>query len=380
MPLKKLKVCTIVGTRPEIIRLSSVIKKIDLYCDHFLLHTGQNYDYELNQVFFKDLGLREPDAYLNAAGDNPAATIANVITHTYNKLLEIKPDAILVLGDTNSCLSALSAKRLKIPVFHMEAGNRAFDQRVPEEINRKIIDHISDINLTYSERAAENLRREGLPSQQIFKLGSPMAEVLHDNIKKITNSEILSTLSLKQHNYFLLSVHREENVSTPKKLQLLCQVLDALVSTYGLDIVFSTHPRTKKAIEDNRLNINKKVKLLKPFCFSDYVHLQINAKATLSDSGTITEESSILNFPALNLREVHERPEGMDEGSVTLVGFNVERILQSLNYLESQTRGEQRVLNIVKDYECLNVSDKVVRILHSYTDYINNFVWKKELS
>lgn len=375
--LKKLKVATIVGTRPEVIRLSRVIKKLDQYCAHILVHTGQNYDYELNEIFFEDLGIRKPDYFLNAAGSSPITTIGNVMIAVDKILEKVNPDAVLVLGDTNSCIAILPAKRRQIPTFHMEAGNRCFDQRVPEEINRRIVDHIADINLTYSSIARDYLLREGLPPDMVIKTGSPMFEVLNTYTNQIHSSDILNQLMLKPYQYFLVSAHREENIESDKNFECLSDTLNDIAKRYKLPIIVSTHPRTKHKIEQKGIILNPLIQLLKPLSFTAYNHLQISAKAVLSDSGTISEESSILNFPALNIREAHERPEGMEEGAVMMVGVNKERILQGLNILENQMRGEHRELNIVKDYDTLNVSDKVLRIIHSYTDYVNHVIWKK---
>ena len=375
--MPNLKVMTVVGTRPEIIRLSRVIYKLDQHVDHVLVHTGQNYDYELNGVFFSELGIRKPDVFLDAAGKNSAETIGKVIIAADRALEDHNPDAMLILGDTNSCISAIAAKRRKVPVFHMEAGNRCFDFRVPEEINRRIVDHTSDINLTYSEIAREYLLREGFPPDQVIKTGSPMREVLNYYKLGIESSDILQRLELGAHNYFLVSSHREENVDAPDNLRAFFKVLNALAERFGLPVIVSTHPRTRKRMDDLGLVANDLVRFQKPFGFFDYVRLQTMACAVLSDSGTITEESSILNFPALNLREVHERPEGVEEGAVMFVGMSVERILQGLSILRSQGRGEQRDLRMVSDYETQNVSDKVVRIILSYTDFINRKVWRK---
>ncbi|WP_423680126.1 non-hydrolyzing UDP-N-acetylglucosamine 2-epimerase [Undibacterium sp. WLHG33] len=376
--MKKLKVMTIVGTRPEIIRLSRVIPKLDLFCEHYLVHTGQNYDFELNEVFFNDLKIRKPDAFLNAAGSTAAETIGKVIISSDQVLDRFKPDALLILGDTNSCISAVSAKRRKIPIFHMEAGNRCFDFRVPEEINRKIVDHTSDINLTYSEIARSYLLREGLPPDQVIKTGSPMREVLEYFKDQITASDILQKLNLNHGEFFVVSSHREENVDNPRNLAKLFLALDKIVEKYKLPIIVSTHPRTRKRIEEQGIVANPLVQFHKPFGFFDYIHLQMNARAVLSDSGTITEESSILNFPALNLREVHERPEGVEEGAVMMVGLEVDRIMQSLEILETQGRAEIRTLQIVEDYSPINVSDKILRIIQSYTDFVNRKTWRKD--
>lgn len=377
--MKKMKVMTIVGTRPEIIRLSRVIDKLDRYCEHVLVHTGQNFDYELNQVFFDDLGIRKPDHFLNSAeGSRSAAqTIGNVITAVDFLLEQASPEAVLILGDTNSSLAAIPAKRRKVPVFHMEAGNRSFDLRVPEEINRRIVDHTADINLTYSTIAREYLLREGLPPDQVIKTGSPMHEVLNYYMPQIHSSDVLRRLGLTASQYFVVSAHREENVDSDKNFAKLVQVLNAVAEDQGHPVVVSTHPRTRKRIEAVNTTFHPQVQLLKPQGFHDYVHLQMHAKAVLSDSGTITEESSILNFPALNLREAHERPEGMEEASVMLVGLEVDRVRQALTILASQPRGAERSLHQVADYSATNVSEKLLRIIHSYTDYVNRVVWKK---
>ena len=375
--MKKLKVVTVVGTRPEIIRLSRVMVKLDQYCDHVLVHTGQNYDYELNEIFFSDLDVRKPDHYLNAAGASGAETIGKVIIAVDKVLAEVKPDALLLLGDTNSCMAVLPAKRRKIPVFHMEAGNRCFDQRVPEEINRRIIDHTADINLTYSSIAREYLLREGLPPDMVIKTGSPMNEVLHHYIDGIYASDILNQLGLQQEQFFLVSAHREENIESDTNFSKLVDVLNAIADKYEMPVVVSTHPRTQNRVDRSGAKFHEKVRLLKPLGFKDYNKLQISAKAVLSDSGTINEESSILNFPALNIREAHERPEGMEEATVMMVGQELDRVLQALNVLDDQTRGDSRLLRQVEDYNMPNVSDKVVRIIHSYTGYVNRVVWKK---
>lgn len=370
---------TIVGTRPEIIRLCRIIDKLDRYCDHTLVHTGQNYDYQLNQVFFEDLNIRKPDYFLNSAQGScsPAHTIGNVITSIDKILLANKPEAVLILGDTNSSLAAIPAKRRKIPIFHMEAGNRSFDLRVPEEINRRIVDHVADINLTYSSIAREYLLREGLPPDQVIKTGSPMREVLDHHSFAINSSNILSKLKIDAGDYFLVSSHREENIDDDKNFAKLCSVLNQIAEEHLKPVIVSTHPRTRKRIENLGIQFHSKIQLLLPLGFHDYVCLQKNSKVTLSDSGTITEESSILNFPALNLRESHERPEGFEEGSVMLVGLDIQRIRQALIILKDQPRGSERNLHIVDDYSSQNVSDKVLRIIMSYTDYINRVVWKK---
>lgn len=372
-----LKVMTIVGTRPEIIRLSRVIEKLDAHCEHVLVHTGQNYDYELNGVFFSDLGIRKPDHFLEAAGATAAETIGQVIIAADKVLEEHKPDALLLLGDTNSALAAISAKRRKVPIFHMEAGNRCFDFRVPEEINRKIVDHIADINLTYSEIAREYLLREGLPPDQVIKTGSPMREVIEHYQEGIEASDVLSRLDLDAEHYFVVSSHREENVDSPDNLRRLIEMLNALAERYDEPVIVSTHPRTRKRMEALGLQADARVVFHKPFGFLDYIKLQTNARAVLSDSGTITEESSILNFPALNLREVHERPEGFEEAAVMFVGLSAERAMQALDILASQPRGERRSLRLVADYEPANVSDKVLRIIMSYTDFVRRRVWRQ---
>lgn len=375
--MRKLKVMTIVGTRPEIIRLSRVIAKLDQHCDHVLVHTGQNYDYELNDVFFSDLGIRKPDEFLEAAGTTAAETIGQVIIAADNVMQEHAPEALLLLGDTNSSLAAISAKRRKIPIFHMEAGNRCFDFRVPEEINRRIVDHTSDINLTYSEIAREYLLREGLPPDQVIKTGSPMREVIDFYRAGIEASNVLSRLELTADQYFVVSSHREENVDSPENLQRFFNVMNALAEQFALPVIVSTHPRTRKRMDAMGLSANALVQFHKPFGFLDYVRLQTDARAVLSDSGTITEESSILNFPALNLREVHERPEGFEEAAVMFVGMDVDRVLQGLDVLASQPRGVDRSLRIVNDYSPDNVSEKMVRIILSYTDFVNKKVWRK---
>ena len=372
-----LKVMTIVGTRPEIIRLSRTISKLDQFCEHVLVHTGQNYDYELNEVFFSDLGIRKPDIFLEAAGKNAAETIGQIIIAADQAMEDFKPDALLLLGDTNSSLSAIPAKRRKIPIFHMEAGNRCFDFRVPEEINRRIVDHTSDINLTYSEIARDYLLREGLPPDQVIKTGSPMREVLDYYANDISESSILEKMGLKQGQYFVVSSHREENVDSPGNLLLLITILNDLAVRHDVPIIFSTHPRTKKRLDDLGASVHENVKFLKPFGFFDYIKLQVDAKCVLSDSGTITEESSILNFPALNIREVHERPEGFEEASVIMVGLNLDTVTQALNLLDSQPRGASRLLRLVDDYATQNVSDKILRIILSYTDFVNRKVWRK---
>ena len=375
--MKKLKVMSVVGTRPEIIRLSRVLAKLDEHCEHILVHTGQNYDFELNEVFFNDLGVRKPDYFLNAAGKNAAETIGQVIIKVDEVIENVMPDAMLVLGDTNSCISAIPAKRRKVPIFHMEAGNRCFDQRVPEETNRKIVDHTADINLTYSTIARDYLIAEGIPADRIIKTGSPMFEVLNHYMPQIDGSKVLQDLGVQKGNFFVVSAHREENVDSPKQLLNLAETLNTVAEHYNLPVIISTHPRTRNRIEAQGIEFHKNIRLLKPLGFHDYNNLQKNAKAVLSDSGTINEESSIMNFPALNLREAHERPEGMEEASVMMVGLGAERVMQGLQILESQSVGEQRLLRQVYDYSMPNVADKVVRIIHSYTDYVNRVVWKK---
>ena len=377
--MKKLKVLTVVGTRPEIIRLSQVIKKLELSesIEHILVHTGQNYDYELNEIFFKDFGIRKPDYFLNAAGKNATETIGQILINVDPVLEKEKPDAFMVLGDTNSCLCAIPAKKRHIPIFHMEAGNRCFDQRVPEETNRKIVDHISDINMTYSTIAREYLLREGLLADRIIKTGSPMYEVLHAQMDKIDSSNILNELKLKPKEYFIVSSHREENVNSERNFANLVSSLNLIAEEYKLPIIVSTHPRTRNVIEKNGIKFHKLIQLMKPMGFNDYVKLQKEAKAVLSDSGTISEESSILGFPALNLREAHERPEAMEEAAVMMVGMDIERIMQGLKVLETQNIGEKRNMLEVFDYTVPNVSDKVLRIIISYTNYIKQNVWKE---
>ena len=375
--MKKLKVVSVVGTRPEIIRLSRVLAKLDDYCEHVLVHTGQNYDYELNQIFFEDLGVRKPDHFLNAAGATGAETIGKVVIAVDQVLAEEMPDAMLVLGDTNSCISVLPAKRRKIPTFHMEAGNRCFDMRVPEEINRRIVDHTADINLTYSTIARDYLLREGLPPDMVIKTGSPMFEVLTHYRDGIEASDVLERLGLKPREFFVVSAHREENIDSEKNFTNLVATLNAVADKYQMPVIVSTHPRTQKRVDAMGAKFHPLVRLLKPLGFKDYNKLQLNAKAVLSDSGTINEESSILNFPALNIRDAHERPEGMEEAAAMMVGMNTERVMQGLAILEDQPSGETRLLRQVGDYSMPNVSDKVVRIIHSYTDYVNRVVWKK---
>lgn len=375
--MKKIKIMTVVGTRPEIIRLSRVMSKLDEYCNHVIVHTGQNYDYELNQIFFDDLKIRKPDYFLNAAGSSASETIGNVIGSIDKYLLSESPDALLVLGDTNSCLSVIPAKRRKIPIFHMEAGNRCFDMRVPEETNRRIVDHTADVNLTYSDIARECLLREGLSSDLVIKTGSPMTEVLDYYREDIDRSEVLDQLELNAGQYFVVSSHREENVDSDENFTRLVNLLNSVAAKFELPVIVSTHPRTQKRVQAMGVTFHEKVRLLKPLGFTDYVHLQASAKAVLSDSGTISEESSILNFPALNLRETQERHEAFEEASVMMVGLDVDRVMQGLSILEFQPRGASRGLRQVADYTMPNVSDKVLRIIHSYTDYVNRVVWKK---
>ncbi|MBU0906400.1 MAG: UDP-N-acetylglucosamine 2-epimerase (non-hydrolyzing) [Firmicutes bacterium] len=374
--MKKLKVMTVVGTRPEIIRLSAVINKLkeSNAIEHILVHTGQNYDYELNEVFFEDFNLRKPDYFLNAANGTAVETIGNILVKIDPILEEVKPEALLVLGDTNSCLCAIAAKRRQIPIFHMEAGNRCFDQRVPEETNRKIVDHTADINLTYSDISREYLLREGIPADRIIKTGSPMYEVLNSRKEDIEKSNIVEKLNLIEDKYFVVSAHREENITSEKNFQDLCESLNAIADHYGMPIIISTHPRTQKMIDARGIKFNPLIKTMKPLGFNDYVKLQIKAKAVLSDSGTISEESSILNFKALNIRQAHERPEAMEEASVMMVGLEKNRILQGLEILGIQ---EYNTLRKVDDYSMPNVAEKVLRIILSYTDYINRVVWKK---
>lgn len=375
--MKKLKVVTVVGTRPEIIRLSRVIDSLDRHCDHVLIHTGQNYDYELNEIFFQDLGIRKPDHFLNAAGATGAETIGNVIIAVDRLLAEVQPEALLVLGDTNSCMAVIPAKRRKIPTFHMEAGNRCFDMRVPEEINRRIVDHTADINLTYSTIARDYLLREGLSPDMVIKTGSPMFEVLNHYRHGIEHSDILTRLHLTPGNFFVVSAHREENIDSDKNFLKLVDVLNTVAGHFDVPVIVSTHPRTQKRVDAMGVVFHQNVQLLKPLGFKDYNKLQFTAKAVLSDSGTINEESSILNFPALNIREAHERPEGMEEAAVMMVGLEVNRVLQGLDILERQGTAQNRTLRLVSDYSMPNVSEKVVRIIHSYTDYVNRVVWKR---
>ncbi len=371
--MKKIKVATIVGTRPEIIRLSRVISKLDEVCDHQLIHTGQNYDYELNEIFFDDLGIKKPNYFLDCAGKDAIETIGNTVSSSGKILNKIKPDAVLILGDTNSCLAAISAKRNKIPVFHMEAGNRCFDERVPEEINRKIVDHISDINLPYSDIAREYLLAEGISKEKIIKTGSPMFEVLNFYKEKIDKSKILKNLKLRKNEYFVVSAHREENIDSSKNFSNLIKSLNKLAEKYNFPIIFSTHPRTAKKISSSKIELNKRIHLMKPVGFFDYIKLQKNSFVTLSDSGTISEEASILGFLGLNIRDAHERPEAMEEASVIMTGTDETRILQSIELLK---KPNVNTFNQVKDYSNPNVSDKVLRIIFSYIDYVNRTVWK----
>jgi len=374
--MNKLRVMTIVGTRPEIIRLSRIISKLDKYTNHTLIHTGQNYDYELNEIFFEDLGIRQPDYYLNSSDTNAIRTIGKILISVDKILEDLKPEAILVLGDTNSCMSILAAKKKKIPTFHLEAGNRCFDMRVPEEINRKIVDHTADINITYSSIARNYLLNEGIRKDTIIKVGSPMKEVIEYYQEKVDNSKILKTLKLEKYKYFLASFHREENVNSDNLLKFI-NIMNLIIEKYKLPVIFSTHPRTRKKLEESKFIINKKVHFLKPQSFSNYLKLQINAKTVLSDSGTINEESSILNFPALNVREAHERPEAMEETSVMMTGVNIDRVFQALEVLSSQKRDQNRSLKLVEDYNVDNVSEKVIRIIISYTDFIKKNTWKQ---
>lgn len=371
----RLKVMTVIGTRPEIIRLSRVIDKLDQFCDHVLVHTGQNYDFELNEIFFKDLDIRKPDVFLNAAGASAAQTIGNVIIAADQVLASHLPDALLVLGDTNSSLSVIAAKRRRIPVFHMEAGNRSFDDRVPEEINRRIVDHTADINLTYSTIARDYLLREGLSPDRIIKTGSPMFEVLEHYREKIDLSDVRSRLGLKEAGYFVVSAHREENIDSEKNFAKFIDLLNCIAERYGQPVIVSTHPRTKKRIDSIGAFFRPEIQLLKPLGFSDYVNLQIGARAVLSDSGTITEEASILDLRALNIREAHERPEGMEEGAAMMVGLDVDRVMQGLSIIDARPR-DARAMRCVADYQMPNVSEKVLRIILSYTDYVNRVVWR----
>jgi UDP-N-acetylglucosamine 2-epimerase (non-hydrolysing) len=375
--MKKMKVVTVVGTRPEIIRLSRVMAALDEHCEHVLVHTGQNYDYELNEIFFQDLGIRKPDHFLNAAGASGAETIGNVIIAVDRVLAEVEPEALLVLGDTNSCMAVIPAKRRKIPTFHMEAGNRCFDMRVPEEINRRIVDHTADINLTYSTIARDYLLREGLSPDMVIKTGSPMFEVLSHYRPRIDASDVLERLGLQEGQFFVVSAHREENIEADKNFLKLVDVLNTVAEQFDLPVIVSTHPRTQKRVDALGVTFHANVRLLKPLGFTDYNKLQLSSKAALSDSGTINEESSILNFPALNLREAHERPEGMEEAAVMMTGLEVERVLQGLRLIESQARGAARNFRLVEDYSMPNVSEKVVRIIHSYRDYVMRTVWRR---
>jgi UDP-N-acetylglucosamine 2-epimerase len=376
MKSNKIKVVTVVGTRPEIIRLSAVIKELDKYANHILVHTGQNYDYELSQIFFDDLGLRKPDYFLSAVGKTATETVGNVIAKTDEVLAKENPDAFLVLGDTNSCMAAYAAKRRKIPIFHMEAGNRSFDFRVPEEVNRRVIDHLSDINMPYSELARHHLLREGLPADRVIKTGSPMYEVLMTYKKKIQTSTILKKLKLQKGKYFVLSVHREENVDSPEQIKKLYEMLEAVAKTYNMPIIFSCHPRTKIRIDEQKKSLPKQVRVMKPMGLFDYVNLQMNAFCTLSDSGTISEESSIMGFPVVNLREAHERPEAMDEAAVIMAGLNTDRVLQAIEVTKAQEKAGFHP-SLPTDYSYNNVSRKVVRIIVSYIDYVHRTVWQK---
>jgi UDP-N-acetylglucosamine 2-epimerase (non-hydrolysing) len=375
--LKKLKIITIIGTRPELIRLSILIPKLDLFFDHFLVHTGQNYDYELNEIFFNDLNIRKPDIFLECATGSVANTIAEVIKKSDEIFAKTNPDAVLILGDTNSSLAAITAKRRKIPIFHMEAGNRCFDMRVPEEINRKIVDHIADINLPYSDVAKENLIREGINPDLIIKTGSPLFEVLQNYNDKIEKSTVFKELNLEKNNYFLISCHRQENIDSDKNINLFNSIINKLEQNFKIPIIISTHPRTNKKLNNLKLKFNKNVILCKPFSFTDYIYLQKNAFIVLSDSGSITEESSILNFPAINIREAHERQEGMEEGAVMFTGMDYDNILQAINILRTQKKGENRTVSIVNDYYTPNFSEKIIRIITSYTQYVNRKIWQK---
>ena len=375
--MKLIKIVVVVGTRPEIIRLSRVINRLDEFCDLTLIHTGQNYDYELNQIFFEDLGVKKPDYFLDSAqeSNSPSQTIANIISGTDTLLDKIKPDSLLVLGDTNSCLSVIPAKRRKIPIFHMEAGNRCFDERVPEETNRKMVDHIADVNLPYSTIARDYLIKEGFPIDRIIKTGSPMREVIETNKEQIDNSEILKKLDISPNNYFVVSCHREENLDNPKLFNQFIEILNKLVKNYSFPVIVSTHPRTRAKINETKADLDPLIQLLDPLGFNDYLKLQINSTAVLSDSGTISEESSILNFPAINIREAHERPEAMEETPLIMTGMNIDRILQSLPIVMNKVNKES--ITPVKDYESSNVSFKVLRIIHSYQDYVQREVWKR---
>ena len=375
--MKLIKIVVVVGTRPEIIRLSRVINRLDEFCDLTLIHTGQNYDYELNQIFFEDLDVKKPDYFLDSAqeSNSPSQTIANIISGTDTLLDKIKPDSLLVLGDTNSCLSVIPAKRRKIPIFHMEAGNRCFDERVPEETNRKMVDHIADVNLPYSTIARDYLIKEGFPIDRIIKTGSPMREVIETNKEQINNSEILKKLDISPNNYFVVSCHREENIDNPKLFSQFIEILNQLVKNYSIPVIVSTHPRTRAKINETKADLDPLIQLLDPLGFNDYIKLQINSTAVLSDSGTISEESSILNFPAINIREAHERPEAMEETPLIMTGMNIDRILQSLPIVMNKVNKES--ITPVKDYESSNVSFKVLRIIHSYQDYVQREVWKR---
>ncbi len=374
--MNKMKVMTVVGTRPEIIKLSQIIKKLDKNFDHKLVHTGQNYDYELNEIFFEELELRKPDIFLNAAGETSSQTIGNVIKNIEAPLLDFNPEAFLILGDTNSCMAAITAKRNQVPIFHMEAGNRCFDSRVPEEILRRIIDHTSDINLPYSDIAREYLIKEGLPPDRIIKIGSPMKEIINSYEEKIKKSEILSKLKIREGAYFLVSAHREENVDNKIKLTKFLDILNSLVDNYKLPIIVSTHPRTRKRIDNEKMKLNKNIIFSKPFGYFDYNLLQLKAYCVISDSGTITEESSILNFPAINLREVHERPEGSEEMPTLMTGLSKKRLMQAISLIKTNTNERSNKIRIIKDYSYENVSEKVVRIILSYRDYVKREVWK----
>ena len=374
--MKKLKVMTFVGTRPEIIKLSRVIAKLDKFTNHILVHTGQNYDYELNEIFFEDLDIRKPNYFLNAAGLTSTETIGKILIEADAILEKLKPEAVMVLGDTNSCMSLIAAKKRKIPTFHLEAGNRCFDLRVPEEVNRKILDHAADINITFSSMAREYLFNEGLPKDMIIKVGSPMLEVINFYKDKVTNSRILSDLEISENNYFLVSIHREENINS-KNFYKISEILNSIADKYKIPIIVSTHPRTRKKIEQSKCSFNNKIRFLKPQNLSNYLKLQIKAKTVLSDSGTINEESSILNFPALNIREAHERPEAMEETSVIMTGINCERILQSLELLSIQAKEKSTDLKLVDDYNIKNFSEKILRIIISYTDYVKRNIWKE---
>ncbi len=376
--MSKLNVITVVGTRPEIIRLSRIIPKLDKFTNHTLVHTGQNYDYELNQIFFKDLNLRKPDYFLNAADVNATKTIGKILIKIDDLLAKLNPDALLVLGDTNSCMAIIAAKKRQIPTFHYEAGNRCFDMRVPEEINRKIVDHTADVNMTYSTIARDYLISEGIPKDLIIKIGSPMFEVIDFYKKKISESKILKDLNLENNNYFLASFHREENINS-SNFDKIISILNNIVNLYNIEVVVSTHPRTRNKIDKSNCKLNKKIILIKPQSFTDYIQLQLNARLVMSDSGTINEESSILNFPAINIRDTHERPEAMEETAVMMTGVNYERVTQAIDILMKSKERNERKLDIVNDYQCKNISEKVLRIIISYTDYIQRYTWKKFL-